>query len=77
MPDSPDFDPSQSPRGEGTAPWGRSPIKSAALDKAYEAGRIAAFSTLHIPNPYSYRAEKALYWEYDRGYRDCLYGEGK
>ncbi len=26
MSESPDYDPSQSPRGEGTAPWGKSPL---------------------------------------------------
>lgn len=48
-----------------------------AMNRAYEAGRVAAFDPDSSHNPYSYAIEKALYWEWERGYRDCLYGIGK
>lgn len=48
-----------------------------ALDAAYDAGYQAAFADDRPPNPYSYSMQKALYWEWERGYRDCLYGVGK
>lgn len=51
-----------------------------ALDKAYEAGRAAAADPeVHdqSSNPYAYRAEATLYWEWMRGYREYLFGRDK
>jgi ribosome modulation factor len=46
----------------------------ASLDKAFEAGRRAAIDGKETTaNPYAYRAEAALYWEWMRGYREYMF----
>lgn len=45
-----------------------------ALDNAYEAGYAAAKSPNTKVNPYGYRMQAALYWEFERGYREALFG---
>lgn len=47
-----------------------------ALDRAYEAGRDAAFlnQQSESANPYGYHVEAALYWEWMRGFREQKFG---